>query len=100
MILVFALFLHRTFVGSTSGTGTSPPLKCCNSSLDDLHRVEIKFKITVVENEYIARFDDYYEPQIREDCLRAALNGSKVSVVAIILLIFATQRLDYAFLGR
>lgn len=84
VILVFALFLHRTFVGSTSGTGTSPPpappLKCCNSSLDDLHRVEIKFKITVVLNEYIVRFVDYYTPQIREDYVRAALNGSKVSV--------------------
>lgn len=83
MILVFSLVLHRTFVVSTSRTANNAdPSKCCNSSLNDLHRVEIKFKTTVVQNEYIVRFDDYYSPQTREDFLRTALNDSEVNIVA------------------
>lgn len=80
VIFVLSLLFHRTLVASTAKTSTAPS-KCCNSSLDDLHRVEVKFKTTVVQNEYIVRFDDYYTPHTRETYLRAALNESEVSVV-------------------
>lgn len=79
VILVLSLVLHRTFVVSTN---TAPPSKCCNSSLNDGSRVEVKFKTTVVQNEYILKFVDYYTPQTREKFIRAALNDSEVSAVA------------------
>lgn len=84
VILVLSLVLHRTFVVSTGDTAApknAPPSECCNSSLNDGNRVEVQFKTTVVQNEYILKFDGYYTPQTREKFIRAALNDSEVSAV-------------------
>lgn len=105
MILVISLVAHRTFVVESTSDTAAPnavvPPKCCNSSLDDLHRVEIKFKTTVVENEYIVRFDDYYTSQTREEILRAALNDSEVRAVGIVsTTISCDERFDCIFSGE
>lgn len=51
---------------------------CCNNSNknDANHRIEIEYTTTVVQNEYIVRFNDYYPPEIREQHIKNALNGS------------------------
>ncbi|XP_059622943.1 membrane-bound transcription factor site-1 protease isoform X2 [Phlebotomus argentipes] len=50
---------------------------CTNSSAP--HRVEVEFTTKIVKNEYIVAFDGYYRPSTRENYLKAALNGSRVS---------------------
>lgn len=52
---------------------------CCNKSKEDArdsHRIEIKYKTTIVQNEYIVRFKKYYTSDIREKYIKDALNGS------------------------
>lgn len=53
--------------------------KCCSNSTEHsaaLHRIEIKYKTTVVQNEYIVRFKKYFLPDIREQYIWQALNAS------------------------
>lgn len=54
--------------------------KCCNQSTNSTHRVEVEFTTSVVQNEYIVRFDGYYLPTTREKYVKAALNESQVIV--------------------
>lgn len=52
---------------------------CCGNSTEHTnqsHRIEIGYKTTVVRNEYIVRFEKYDTPDVREQHIRNALNGS------------------------
>ncbi|XP_031630822.1 membrane-bound transcription factor site-1 protease isoform X2 [Contarinia nasturtii] len=51
---------------------------CCNNSSkkSENHRIEIEYTTTVVQNEYIVRFKEYFLPEIRAQHIKNALNGS------------------------
>lgn len=62
---------------------TDVPTKCCggstaNNGSDKLHRIQVEYETTVVQNEYIVRFDKYLSPMLREQVIREALNESQV----------------------
>lgn len=71
------------FEHSNDNSTIGQPVKgeCCGKSTDQKnqpHRIEIKYKTTIVQNEYIVRFNDYSSPVVREQHIRNALNGSNV----------------------
>lgn len=88
IIVLFVLNCSINNISSVTATASSTNnnnvnetfTKCCNTSSGPLHRVEIEFKSTVVQNEYIVKFDGYYSSQTRKKYLTAALNDSKVSI--------------------
>lgn len=62
---------------------------CCNQTIgNNTHRVEVEFTTSVVQNEYIVRFDKYYKSQTREKYVKAALNQSQVLLIYLLLLYF------------
>lgn len=68
---------HQNLVNRTA----SDALKndCCanaTNSTSQTHRIEIAYKSTVVQNEYIVRFKKYDSPEVREQHLKNALNCS------------------------
>lgn len=53
--------------------------ECCGNVTNhtvENHRIKIKYKTTVVQNEYIVRFMEYLLPDVREQHLKNALNNS------------------------
>lgn len=56
---------------------------CCGNTTTDehyLHRVEHIYKTTVVQNEFIVRFKNYYLPDTRQKYINDALNQSQVNL--------------------
>lgn len=55
---------------------------CCNQTIaNNTHRVEVEFTTSVVQNEYIVRFDKYYKSNTREKYVKAAFNQSQVNIL-------------------
>lgn len=98
VIVISALILHsltagniasdpeilnsNTFVNATDQLRPSITAEnCCGNSTakkNDLHRIEIQYKTTVIKNEYIVRFGKYSLPYQRQQHIEDALDGSKV----------------------
>ncbi|XP_055705790.1 membrane-bound transcription factor site-1 protease isoform X2 [Phlebotomus papatasi] len=68
-------FLWLVLVYLTAVNAHGDP--CTNSTAP--HRVEVEFTTKIVKNEYIVAFDGYYRASTRENYLKAALNGSRLS---------------------
>lgn len=81
VLLVLAPSWARTELVSGNSTNNDVTKNsCCENSKEhtpaDDHRIEIKYKTTIVQNEYIVRFKEYYPQDIREKYIRDAFNGS------------------------
>lgn len=65
--------------GNKTIDDAAPKIGCCENSTNQTvenHRIEIKYKTTVVQNEYIVRFTTYLLPDVREQHIKSALNNS------------------------
>lgn len=58
--------LHETFVSPNS----------CHDAHDE--EVQVTFSSSIVENEYIIKFNGYYKAHARENYIRAVLNSSNI----------------------
>lgn len=76
-VAVVSLFASDQIFAQQPDAGDDAPKKsCCANSTDQTHRIEINYKTTVVQNEYIVRYNKYYLPEARQQHIRDALNGS------------------------
>lgn len=79
ILIVLTSNLATAKYGSDNNTINNIKNSCCNKSKEeanDSHRIEIKYKTTIVQNEYIVRFKKYYTSDVREEYIKDALNGS------------------------
>lgn len=74
--------------GTTTDDLNGSTIKCCNQTMGQTHQVEVEFTTSVVQNEYIVRFNGYYLPQAREKYLKAALNRSQVGLISASVVYF------------
>lgn len=81
VLVLCALSLDAGGGTASSGhkaAGRTTPQPCAGDGgvSNSTHRVQIEFTTTVVKNEYIILFHNYYKPVTRANFIRAALNGS------------------------
>lgn len=84
IIVVIVIFILQSTVADLSQAQFSRPdysttNNCCNDTTGESYRVEVEFETTVVQKEYIVRFDGYYLSRTREKYLKAALNETQVN---------------------
>lgn len=79
ILIVLYSDLATAKYGSDNSTINDSKNSCCNKSKEqarDSHRIEIKYKTTIVQNEYIVQFKKYHSSDVREKYIKDALNGS------------------------
>lgn len=79
ILMVLTSNLAIAKYGSDNSTINDSKSSCCNQSNEDArdsHRIEIEYKTTIVQNEYIVHFKKYHTSDVREKYIKDALNGS------------------------
>lgn len=79
VLMVLTSDLATAKYGPDNSTMNGDKSSCCDHSKEkthDSHRIEIKYKTTIVQNEYIVRFQKYYSSDVRGKYIRDALNGT------------------------
>lgn len=79
ILMILTSNLATAKYGSDNSTINDSGNSCCNQSnkeARDSHRIEIEYKTTIVQNEYIVRFKKYYTSDVREKYIKDVINGS------------------------
>lgn len=67
---------NKLTIDDVSAAASAAQIGCCGNASNKNHRIEIEYKTTVVQNEYIVRFMEYLLPDARKQHIKNALNNS------------------------